>query len=356
MSNRIGYLDGLRGLAILLVIPFHAYVRWPEIVPYGDKYAHILGFKLGWLGVNLFFLISGFVILMTLEKCATFKEFIFRRWLRLFPAMLLCSLLIFFTSGYFYERPAGVPSISSLLPGLMFIEPKLLMALGISDGVLEGAFWSLYVEFKFYIFAACIYYWRGRNYLIAALLLAYTLAIAFQLTSLYVPNKSLIFINLTISKLLSFLYFGWFAVGAAFYIYSKTKDFRWFLAALLFAVYSSAFVSEFNANYDWKAPLAAFLVSSIFALALISQPLQRLLNSRFLQFFGFISYPLYLIHENMMISMIAKLGRRPIGIPEYLYPLLAVIVLSGIAYFIAAYGEKYLRGLILKITRQVALA
>jgi hypothetical protein len=54
--------------------------------------------------------------------------------------------------------------------------------------------------------------------------------------------------------------------------------------------------------------------------------------------------------------MIAKLGRRPIGIPEYLYPLLAVIVLSGIAYFIAAYGEKYLRGLILKITRQVALA
>ena len=62
IKNRIDYLDGHRGLAILLVIGYHAYARWPEIVPYGNQFSHIPLFSAGRFGVQLFFLISGFVI------------------------------------------------------------------------------------------------------------------------------------------------------------------------------------------------------------------------------------------------------------------------------------------------------
>lgn len=77
--------------------------------------------------------------------------------------MLICSALILFTSSYFSERPAGIPTWVSLLPGLTFVEPEWwAMILGHPVHGIEGSFWSLYVEFKFYIFAACVYYWRGE--------------------------------------------------------------------------------------------------------------------------------------------------------------------------------------------------
>ena len=77
--NRIQFLDGLRGIAILLVICFHSYTRWPKFVPYGHQFSDFYLFKYGYLGVQLFFLISGFVILMLLEKNKTFIQFIYKR-------------------------------------------------------------------------------------------------------------------------------------------------------------------------------------------------------------------------------------------------------------------------------------
>ena len=127
--KRIDYLDGHRGIAILLVIFFHAFSRWTELVPYTDTYAQFPLFQFGFLGVQLFFLLSGFVILMTLEKCVDFKSFLYRRWLRLFPAMSICSVVIFFSTDFFFERPGGIPSAKDLIPGLTFIEPYILSKL-----------------------------------------------------------------------------------------------------------------------------------------------------------------------------------------------------------------------------------
>src|SRR3990172_280603 len=102
MIKRIKYLDGFRGLAIILVILYHSFARWPEIVPYGDQFSNFFLFHSGWIGVQLFFLISGFVILMTLDKSIGFKNFITKRWLRLFPAILIATILIYFSASFFY--------------------------------------------------------------------------------------------------------------------------------------------------------------------------------------------------------------------------------------------------------------
>jgi len=358
MNDGLNYLDAYRGLAILLVVLFHAYTRWPEMVPYGDQYAFPF-FKIGWVGVRLFFLISGFVILMTLERSTHFKDYLVRRWLRLFPAMLICSLLIFITAPFFFERPSGQPSFSSLLPGLTFTDIELWRLLfGFPENNLEGTFWSLYVEFKFYLFAALFYFWKGTRFLIGALVTGFVSAMAITLINHHFTNEY----SALIDKLVyisSFRYFGWFAAGASFYLFSKGsdkesgKDYKWLYIGLLIAIASSLSVKEF----DLKPAFVATSMSLFFAFSVFSTKLQVLLSNRIFLFFGFISYPLYLIHENTLISMIIKLHQADIGIPLFLLPVIPVIVLSLLAWFISKYMEKYVKGLIIKwyfvIKRQI---
>ena len=94
---RILFLDGLRCIAILAVIPFHYFSRWtpPEyyenLYPYGNVFSPL--FRYGFYGVNLFFVVSGFVITLTLYKCSSPFEFGVRRIARLWPSMALCSLI-----------------------------------------------------------------------------------------------------------------------------------------------------------------------------------------------------------------------------------------------------------------------
>ena len=343
-KRRIEYLDGHRGLAILLVIFFHAYARWPELVPYGNDYSNFPLFKYGWLGVELFFLISGFVILMTLEKCATAKEFLYRRWLRLFPAMLICSALVFLTSSYFVERPAGTPNWQSLLPGLTFIEPSWWQwVIGNPVNGIEGAFWSLYVEFKFYVFAAIIYYWRGRNYLIGCLILVFLVATFLRVAGKHfgISNQGVFnYLFLT----LSFRYFGWFASGAVFYIFSQNKSPKWFVIAFFIAILSA--VSE--GIFDWGKMFAGGVISILFATSMIFDRIKNILGNRFILFFGAISYPLYLIHENAMISIIIKLGHNEKYIPMWMLPLPAIIILSAVAFFISRYCEPFVKSILVR--------
>lgn len=199
--KRIEYLDGLRGIAILSVIGYHAFARWPGLVPmpYGQRFAPYFGW--GWLGVELFFIISGFVIFLTLDKCRSFGEFMGKRWLRLFPAMLIASCLIVATAPL-VNRPSGIPNMVQILPGLTFIDEGWL---GVHS--LEGTFWSLYAEMKFYVFAGLLYFAFGRR---AAI---YGLIGGFAVYWMSKPFDGLHWL----AYQLSMNYWAWFACGALFY-------------------------------------------------------------------------------------------------------------------------------------------
>ena len=345
MNNRITYLDGHRGLAILMVIVFHSYVKWPNHVPYGSEYADIAFFKFGWLGVNLFFLISGFVILMTLEKCKGIKEFIYRRWLRLFPAMAFCSVLIFATSELFPERPAGEPSLISLIPGLTFIDLDWWSFIfGGKIKPLEGSFWSLYVEFKFYIFAAFIYYFLGRNWMLFSLVLANVVTVLFKTLNKYFPIDIVQSVY-SICEYLSFSYFGWFATGGSLYVYSKTHDKRWLYTSIALALFCSVFVR----GIQWRPALAAFTIAAFFIASVSNKALQSVLSHKWFQFFGFISYPLYLIHENMLVSMIAMVPRWSQF--DWGGAILPITILSIAAFFISKYVEAYVKNSLVSFLR-----
>jgi peptidoglycan/LPS O-acetylase OafA/YrhL len=336
---RIKFLDGLRGIAILLVVCFHAFSKWPSIVPYGNLYANFPVFKYGNLGVQLFFLISGFVILMSLEKNKTFGGFIYKRWLRLFPAMLVATILIYFTAGFFNERPAGNPGIYSVLPGLTFIDPNCIEIItGIKIKLLEGAFWSLFVEFKFYFVFGICYFLLKQTKAILAIFFMFVLSV--------LGIKLNINFLTTLSEFFSFSFYGWFVSGSLAYLYFKSQKKQYF--------YFSVLVGLLNIVPYRHDPTS--LLFSAFVLVLFFTPIyfsktRIVLEQPVVLFFGLISYPLYLIHENMMVSLICKMSKI-VDIPFILLPVIPVFILVITAYFIVKIAEPFIRN---KIDRALGI-
>lgn len=350
--KRIDYLDGLRGLAILLVVGFHAFSRWPELVPYGAAYQDFALFKLGWIGVELFFLISGFVIFMSLDKTDNFRLYLYKRWLRLFPAMLLATILIYASTFILTARPLGEVNYLSVIPGLTFMKVGWWsQLLGTEIPKLEGVFWSLYVEFKFYIAAGLIYFFIGRKYLVPILTLIFASAVVIT----YFHNRldsSLINLLYLVCEQFALNYFGWFAAGALFYLYHQTQQQGYFFGGLAIAALSAIFVNQYLFSYAIGPIMAAMCASLLFATSLKVTLIQNVLRSKVLLFFGFISYPFYLIHESAMISMIIQLEPHVSWLPMPLLPLIPVALLTSIAYLIAIKGERLTKQLVLKVIGQ----
>src|ERR1043166_3463819 len=105
-SGRIGAVDALRGVAALAVVLYHYTQRYGELAEHGKTDAAFAGqypstgtvwFHVPWghFGVQLFFMISGFVILMTVMKVRSVGEFAVLRLARLYPAYWVACGLTF---------------------------------------------------------------------------------------------------------------------------------------------------------------------------------------------------------------------------------------------------------------------
>ena len=335
--GRLAYLDGMRGVAILLVLLFHAFARWPDLVPYGDHYQSVPLFRVGFIGVNLFFIISGFVILMTLEKCASFKIFFARRWLRLFPAMLICLRIIIFRNRTGFPRASlGQPMWRDLLPGMTFIDPAIWQKLiGGNQGALEGAFWSLYVEMKFYIVFGLIYFVLGRAIAVWGLLILFLLSIATHLL-----NPVLVIAGSLRKR-------TWDCLALNIMDGSRPERCSSSMSGIIGCSGSISglclgFASAAEMG-DIETQIAAVLVAVLFAAALVSDSVQSVLSWKWLLIVGFASYPLYLLHENVMIATIIKLGVAAPSLPMFLYPILPIAVLTMLAWIVAAHLEPRLK-------------
>ncbi len=130
-SRRIASIDGLRTIAILAVVAFHYCYRWGpplnsgSLYPYGTALADLPGVRFGGCGVQLFFVISGFVIAMTLDRCRTPREFVVRRYARLGPAMLVFSVITFAAMHVIPRAPFPERGVW-FLSAITFIDPQLL--------------------------------------------------------------------------------------------------------------------------------------------------------------------------------------------------------------------------------------
>jgi peptidoglycan/LPS O-acetylase OafA/YrhL len=136
---RLKSLDGLRAIAVGVITVFHS------------GYIHIMG---GWLGVDVFFVLSGYlittIILTSREKNVFYyMSFIWRRTVRLFPALLVVAL----ASAYFQHlrHPGTGGGLRSAATALFYImDYANALELDVSRSALSHT-WSLAVEEKFYL-------------------------------------------------------------------------------------------------------------------------------------------------------------------------------------------------------------
>lgn len=330
---RITALDGLRGLAILMVVAFHALARWRGVMPPEENLLISDVFSLGWMGVQLFFIISGFVIFMSMERSRNFFIFGQNRWLRLFPAMLVASVLIYVTAPLLPDRPKGPAHLQDLLPGISFIEPGILEKFfPINFSMLDGAFWSIFVEVRFYVIVAFMYYFAKdkKGIFIAFCFLVYTAQQAFIAAGL---ENAFPFI---LSKLIMHTtaqYLGWFACGIFFYKYRMEGRRLWFALSALFA-----FLAILIISLQKQDPVVFVLAGGVYAVFVLSfwpNIVQRILSSRLLLFFGLISYPLYLIHQNIVTGLALEIHKILPGFYSPLYTILPIALVIVLAYGIA---------------------
>ena len=333
-QQRIASIDGLRGLAIGLVVLFHAYRRWPSHVPWATVHADFPPIHYGWMGVELFFLISGFVIHMTLENCRGYGEFIARRWLRLFPAMLAATLLVYCTAGLFAQRPAGAPSLQGLIPGLTFTSPDILYRItGLYLAPIEGAFWSLFVEVPFYLIFGLLYFADRDGALLLLLGLFGAACLQSLLTHMGWPGWPGFGV---LAHLLGMQYYGWFVAGALLHARYRRGDRSHLLAMLVLPV---AILMTPGAGTDPGAAMFGSALFAVFCLAIFNPQVRSLFAARLFTFLGFISYPLYLMHENAMIAMTVDVHAFAPALPGMLTPLPGLVLLGAVAYVVAKYLE-----------------
>ncbi|MCU7726541.1 acyltransferase [Actinoplanes sp. KI2] len=151
---RLAWLDALRGYAALVVVIFHLS---PVVLGSERHLAVYRHFDLGKYGVLLFFLVSGYVIPMSLERHGSLRRFWIGRLCRIYPAYLAAIALVLLLSW------AGwLAWISSLRhqPATVVLAHLTMMSdlVGVRGAV--RVFWTLSYEMTFYLVVSGLFVWR----------------------------------------------------------------------------------------------------------------------------------------------------------------------------------------------------
>jgi len=294
-------LDTVRGIAILLVVLFHGFVRFGIAGLSGPPRFFVLATRAGWMGVNLFFVLSGFLItgilLDSRETPHYFRNFYIRRALRILPAYYLLLLVLLIVPQIGIHRAVSLEFI-----GLSFVYLSNVTAL-FGVPMQYRPLWSLAVEEHFYLLWPTVVRFvsqRGLSYLATAIFFGCPLlrALAFRWNYPYEEH------------------YTWFvadglAAGAILALRCREpgterktiKRFSLFCvsSAVLLILLGAPF-GILRSNRLMGASLRVTVLNLFFtgvlgAILLIGTSRWRWLVRRpILQFFGEISYGLYLFH------------------------------------------------------------
>jgi peptidoglycan/LPS O-acetylase OafA/YrhL len=301
--ERLAYLDGLRGAAVLLVVFFHYFQSWAEQYPYGALFIHRPRALAGWIGVWLFFVISGFVITLTLHRCSTLFEFAVRRFARLWPAMLLCSALTYLALHLIPENPFPI-SASNFAPSLTFTAPYFFNAATKSGGFfwMDGSYWSLFTEVQFYAMISLVFF-VGRAHFTRNLILVSGFILLLYYTDILVPIPKL---DTTLAVMDLPRYLPLFLIGVGLYENHVGASGRPFFYLATAGIGAQVLIRD-------RAHAAAVLlaVACVLALALLGIRTTigtRIASARWLTRVGAASYGLYLLHQMVGVALIHWLG------------------------------------------------
>lgn len=168
-------LDGLRGFAIVLVLLGHSFSHMPAEALSGADHLLLEPLHLCWLGVEIFFVLSGFLItgilLDSRDSPQFFRGFFARRALRIFPLYYGVLILFFFVRPLLRPNDAQEAWLTTQQGWYwLCVQNWLSVRIGgtIPGSNLISHFWSLGVEEQFYFLWPCLVYITSRRGMLAA--------------------------------------------------------------------------------------------------------------------------------------------------------------------------------------------
>ena len=330
-------IDGLRAIAVGAVILYHAQV---------PIFGHQL-FKGGFIGVDIFFVISGYLITSIILKelvttgSFSFKNFYERRIRRILP-VLLFIMLISLPFAWMYLIPSGFVDFSkSILYSLGFSSNFYFHYSGLeySNEGLQHPFlhtWSLSVEEQYYIFFPIILlitFKYFRKYLIHILIFAFIVSLSLaEWSSRNYPSASFYFLHTRMWELLAGSILAYFEIKKE--DRSQNKIFNLILpfTGLILIGHS---ILYFN---DEMLHPSFYTLSPIIGVCLIiwfsskDELITKVLSTKLFVGIGLISYSLYLWHYPIFV-FVGKLNIPEGGILKKLSIAVFIVILSIISYY-----------------------
>ena len=208
---------------------------------------------------------------------------------------------------------------------------------------MEGSFWSLYVEVVFYIVFGLAYFAGGRAFAVALIFAIFLCSLGLRLI-FGLDLSSLGSRIAAATDWIGFIHFGWFSSGALFYLYWSHR--RWPMLALAI---SAGLISAATARFAIPERMGLCVVVLLFATAVTIPLWQRTLSSRVLLFFGFISYPLYLVHYPIIRALLPAMAVHAPVLPSLLLPVAPIACAVVTSWAVAQFGEPLVRQAIRRI-------
>ena len=312
-------IQTLRAIAVLVVVLNH----------FGSFHN-----KAGFYGVDLFFIISGFVITKQLIGNTNLKTFYLKRINRILPlsvfVVMLTLLATFFLFGTFTLEniSSPIPSISFLWANMYYLR-HYTNYFSLGEGTSPFLhYWSLAVEEQFYLFwPVLLTLSLKRSVKVAKYLLLTIIFLSFVLFMYYSnTNPSLSFYSLPTR--------AWeLGLGAFVALYANGKTFSGAkVLNLLWIVFFSIFIL-----LTFILPNSSTSLLLISAISVILICLSLSINVKEPKFFkpshllGNYSYAIYLVHFPLFILYTRSTG-KPLSLNEGLLLLLATLVISGLLY------------------------
>ncbi|WP_039914895.1 acyltransferase family protein [Cellvibrio mixtus] len=339
-NNRFYEIDLLRLISAVLVVLFHYtfvgsaldFAPQPRTDAFGEYGRYM------YLGINFFFIISGFVILLSAEDGKP-RQFIISRFIRLYPAYWLCVVLTA-AAAVLFNQPAFQVSWSHFLINLTMLQS------GFGVPLVDGVYWTLWIELKFYALVLVMIWLRLLRFLpwfCGAVLIASIIALG---TPLAVNVEHFV---------AGFPHWaGYFACGCVLYLV-KSRGFNWGYGVLLLLsvifcvrqnqVFTQLMIGWYNEDFQtWVSVSSTLLFFAI--LSIVALRKNGLLRDPRFYYLGVLTYPLYLLHENigfMMFNAWHSLIPGPVLIGS------VVIFMLIAAWLIHRWFEKPLQGFLKRI-------
>ncbi|WP_327704550.1 acyltransferase [Streptomyces decoyicus] len=336
--SRLRALDGLRLLAALMVAAYHFGGRNGEIAQaWGGSPAHQFPtaaplFAYGCLGVQIFFVISGFVICLS-GWGRTLRAFIASRVSRLYPAYWAAILLV--TAVFALPWVA----FKALAPSEVLTNLTMLQQpLGV-DRVL-GVCWTLWAEMRFYaLFALCVVLPGATRRRVVLFCAGWTLAAALAqaahepfLDTVLMPEYAPFFIG-GIGLYLLHRYGARDPIAWAIVLVSWLIGQHYAVAGLWHAPSATAF------SYRSTAVIIAVVTLGFALVAAVALGKLHWANWRWLTVAGALTYPFYLVHEHLGWVVVRAL-HHGIGLPSYATLILTVALMLLLAWVLHRFIER----------------